>query len=137
MRRYVVSVGLSWSVAACSLSHPDARLDAGSRGPVDVNMVDAIDPALVGEIHLAGHAVENHPDGPLLIDDHGSAVTGETWRLFERFVRRSGPRPVLIEWDTDVPEFEVLVEEARKADAILQSWSLESRRRQEWSRELA
>ena len=101
------------------------------------NMVDAIDPALVGEIHLAGHAVENHPDGPLLIDDHGSAVTGETWRLFERFVRRSGPRPVLIEWDTDVPEFEVLVEEARKADAILQSWSLESRRRQEWSRELA
>lgn len=100
-------------------------------------LVDAINPALVGEIHLAGHAVEYHPDGALLIDDHGSAVSDETWRLFERFIRRSGPRPVLVEWDTDVPDFEVLVEEARKADAILHSCRLQSRPRQEWSRELA
>lgn len=100
-------------------------------------LVDAINPALVGEIHLAGHVVEYHPDGALLIDDHGSAVSDETWRLFERFIRRSGPRPVLVEWDTDVPDFEVLVEEARKADAILHSCRLQSRPRQEWSRELA
>ncbi len=77
--------------------------------------VDAIDPALVGEIHLAGHKREDHPDGPLLIDDHGSPVSALTWRLFERFIERSGPRPVLIEWDTDVPAFEVLVAEAAKA----------------------
>lgn len=78
-------------------------------------MVDGIDPALVGEIHLAGHKREDHPDGPLLIDDHGSPVSALTWRLFERFVERAGPRPVLIEWDTDVPAFEVLVAEAEKA----------------------
>mgnify|MGYP001113243390 CR=1 FL=1 len=82
-------------------------------------MVDAIDPALVGEVHLAGHAREEHPDGALLIDDHGSAVTGETWQLFERFVERAGPCPVLIEWDTNVPEFDVLLTEAGVADAIL------------------
>lgn len=83
-------------------------------------MVDAIDPALVGEIHLAGHAMEHRSDGPLLIDDHGSAVSQETWRLFERFVRRAGPRPVLIEWDTAIPDFAVLTGEAAKANMIMQ-----------------
>lgn len=78
-------------------------------------MIDAIDPALVSEIHLAGHSCEDHEDGPLLIDDHGSPVSSLTWNLFERFLRRAGPRPVLIEWDTDVPAFDELVAEADKA----------------------
>ena len=39
---------------------------------------DAIHPEWVGEIHLAGHAVEHHDSGPLLIDDHGSHVTEAT-----------------------------------------------------------
>lgn len=78
-------------------------------------MVDAIDSALVGEIHLAGHKREEHADGPLLIDDHGSPVSELTWRLFERFIARVGPRPALIEWDTDIPALEVLVAEAARA----------------------
>lgn len=83
--------------------------------------IDAIDPALVGEIHLAGHAREDHADGPLLIDDHGSPVSGLTWALFARFIGRSGPRPVLIEWDTDVPAYAVLMAEAGKAADIMQA----------------
>lgn len=78
-------------------------------------MIDAIDPVLVGEVHLAGHKREEHADGPLLIDDHGSPVSALTWDLFEHFVRRAGPRPVLIEWGTDVPAFDVLAAEADKA----------------------
>ena len=81
--------------------------------------VDAIDADWVGEMHLAGHATENHDSGPLLIDDHGSAVTDYTWQLFSRFIKRSGPKPVLIEWDTDIPEFDVLMAEAQKAQAIM------------------
>ena len=83
-------------------------------------MVDAIDPALVGEIHLAGHAREDHAHGTLLIDDHGSAVSDATWRLFERFVLRAGPCPTLIEWDTNVPEFDVLLTETAVAGAIME-----------------
>jgi uncharacterized protein (UPF0276 family) len=82
-------------------------------------MVDAINPELVGEVHLAGHAREDHEHGPLLVDDHGSAVSDKTWRLFERFAARAGPCPVLIEWDTNVPEFDVLLTEASIADAII------------------
>ncbi|MDM7957252.1 DUF692 domain-containing protein [Blastomonas sp.] len=77
--------------------------------------VDAIDPAIVGEIHLAGHATEWHDDRALLIDDHGSPVSDLTWQLFDRFIGRAGPRPVLIEWDTDVPDFAVLMAQAQKA----------------------
>ena len=81
--------------------------------------IDAIDPDWVGEIHLAGHAVEQHDSGPLLIDDHGSHITDMTWHLYGRFIERAGPRPTLIEWDTDVPAFGELMAEADMAAAIM------------------
>lgn len=104
--------GLLLDINNIEVSATNLGLDADA-------MVDAINPALVGEVHLAGHAREEHAHGTLLIDDHGSAVSHETSRLFERFVQRAGPCPVLIEWDTDVPEFDVLLTEAALADAIL------------------
>ncbi len=81
--------------------------------------VDAIHPDWVGEIHLAGHATEQHDSGPLKIDDHGSMVTDYTWSLFNRFIKRAGAKPVLIEWDTDVPAYDVLMAEAAKAQTII------------------
>jgi len=104
--------GLLLDINNIEVSASNLELDAAA-------MVDAIDPALVGEVHLAGHSREEHPYGVLLIDDHGSAVGYETWRLFERFLQRAGPCPVLIEWDTNVPEFDVLLTEARVADALI------------------
>ncbi len=77
--------------------------------------VDAINPDWVGEIHLAGHAVEHHDSGPLLIDDHGSHVTDATWSLYRRFIDRTGAKATLIEWDTDVPDYAVLMAEVDKA----------------------
>jgi hypothetical protein len=81
--------------------------------------VNAIEPDWVEEIHLAGHAVEHHVSGPLLIDDHGSHVTDTTWQLYGCFIERAGPRPTLIEWDTDVPAFSEMMAEANMADAIM------------------
>ncbi len=81
--------------------------------------VDAIDPDWVGEIHLAGHAVEPHDSGPLLIDDHGSHVTDATWNLYRRFIDRAGAKPALIEWDTDIPDYAVLMAEVDKAQVII------------------
>lgn len=82
-------------------------------------MIDRIDPALVGEVHLAGHALEDHGSFMLAIDDHGSPVAAETWALFARFIARAGAVPTLIEWDTDVPDYAVLIGEAAKAEAVL------------------
>jgi uncharacterized protein (UPF0276 family) len=74
---------------------------------------------LVGEIHLAGHAAEALPSGPLLIDDHASAVADPVWTLFAEVIARAGPMPTLVEWDNDLPEFPVLLAEAERARAIL------------------
>lgn len=93
----------------------NVEVSATNLGLDPVAYVDAIDPNLIGEIHLAGHAREEHEGVPLLIDDHGSPVTDLTWILFERFIARAGARPVLIEWDTDVPDFETLMAEVAKA----------------------
>ncbi len=74
----------------------------------------------VGEIHLAGHAVEHLEDGETLrIDDHGSHVCDAVWGLFEKFAGRCTGVPVLVEWDTNVPSLSVMLEEASKADRIL------------------
>jgi len=83
--------------------------------------VDAINPDWVGEMHLAGHAREDHESGILRIDDHGSPITNFTWDLFARFIKRSGPKPVLIEWDTDIPSYDVLMAEVQKARNVIQN----------------
>lgn len=76
--------------------------------------VDALRPGIVGEIHLAGHA--ELPG--IVIDDHGSRVAEEVWQVYAHAVARLGTVPSLIEWDTDVPELAVLLDEARLARTV-------------------
>ncbi|MGD9742663.1 MAG: DUF692 domain-containing protein [Dongiaceae bacterium] len=81
----------------------------------------------IGEIHLAGHAVRHIEAVELRIDDHGSAVDEAVWSLYRQLVRRIGPRPTLIEWDSRIPPLATLVGEAAKADAILAELAAEAR----------
>lgn len=74
---------------------------------------------LVGEIHLGGHAEEELPSGPLLIDAHGTPVADPVWLLYSEVIVRGGAKPTLVEWDNDVPEWPVLRAEAKRAQAIL------------------
>ena len=75
----------------------------------------------VGEIHIAGHATRACDGAPVLIDDHGSAAIEPVWRLLRAALSRTGPVPVLVEWDTEIPELPVLLAEAHKAEACLQT----------------
>ena len=77
--------------------------------------VDAIGADLIGEVHLAGHAIDNAGPERLLIDDHGSQVCDPVWDLYARLVTRVGVKPTLVEWDTSVPAFDILLAEAHKA----------------------
>lgn len=81
--------------------------------------LDAIDPVLVGEVHIAGHTVERHDSGPLAIDDHGSPPSDLVWQMLDAFLAKAGPRPVLIEWDSEVPDLGVLEALAARAAARL------------------
>lgn len=82
--------------------------------------IAALPVTLVEEVHLAGHSVRQFDDGRTLrIDDHGSRVIPEVWALYVDALSRFGPVPTLIEWDTNVPALEVLLDEAAQADALL------------------
>lgn len=76
--------------------------------------LDDLSGELIGEIHLAGHEAA---DG-CLIDTHGSPVCAEVWALYQASCRRFGPKPTLIEWDTDLPALDVLLGEAERARSI-------------------
>lgn len=68
----------------------------------------------VGEIHVAGHLKGQHA----LIDHHGAAVAEPVWELYRAALARFGRVPTLVEWDTDIPQLDVLLAEAAKAECI-------------------
>jgi len=80
-----------------------------------MTFLEAIPPDAVQEIHLAGF---DHV-GRWLVDTHGQAVYPEVWSLYQSTLYHFGPRPTLIEWDTNLPPLAELVEQASQADAIL------------------
>lgn len=82
--------------------------------------IDAFPLDAVGEIHLGGHDKDEDEHGhPLLIDSHGREVVDPVWALYAHTIHRGGPRPTLIEWDTDVPPLPDLIAEAARATEIL------------------
>ncbi|WP_170587439.1 MNIO family bufferin maturase [Ruegeria arenilitoris] len=82
--------------------------------------IDAYPLDQVGEIHLGGHDEDQDDHGqPLLIDSHGRAVVDPVWALLDYVLDQSGPKPVLIEWDNDVPDWPTLRAEAERAQSAL------------------
>ena len=80
--------------------------------------IDAVGVEQVGEIHLAGHSEDRTvAEEILLIDAHDREVAEQVWSLFEYTLELGGARPSLIEWDSSVPEFEILIAEMHKADS--------------------
>lgn len=74
----------------------------------------ALAPGQVGELHLGGHC----RDGELVIDHHGAPVAPPVWELYGAALRRFGPVPTLIEWDTNLPALSVLLDEVEHARTI-------------------
>jgi uncharacterized protein (UPF0276 family) len=92
-----------------------ANLDLSPQAYIDAYPIDAVE-----EIHVGGHGADTDDHGaPLLIDSHGAAVADPVWALLDYALARSGPKPVLVEWDTDVPDWSVLRAEADRAAAAL------------------
>ncbi|WP_448203841.1 MNIO family bufferin maturase [Azospirillum sp. sgz302134] len=103
------------------------HVSAHNVGLDPLHCLSALPAGAVGEIHVAGHAVHDTGRGTLLIDDHGSTVADPVWDLLAEALRRTGPRPVLVEWDTRVPELPVLLAEAVRADRLLARTASEAR----------
>lgn len=81
--------------------------------------IEAMPADRIKEIHLAGYDHDEYAD--CLIDTHGKPVRGPVWALYRDTIARIGPRPTLIEWDTDIPSLDTLLDEAGRANAILEA----------------
>ncbi|HXR02115.1 MAG TPA: DUF692 domain-containing protein [Pseudomonas sp.] len=84
--------------------------------------VDAFPAQAIMEVHLAGHSLD--PGGAaLLIDSHDAPVAEAVWALYQRLIRRVGPRPTLIERDDHLPPFVELLLERDRAQSMLEAQS--------------
>jgi uncharacterized protein len=86
--------------------------------------IDSVPAERVVQFHLAGHS--DH--GTYLLDTHDHPIRPEVWALYEHAVRRFGRFPTLIEWDDNIPEFDVLAatadEARRRCESALSSQGL-------------
>lgn len=81
----------------------------------------------VGEIHLAGHALDFGQAGDqILIDSHGAPVDDRVWELYEFVLGIVGPKPTLIERDNKVPPLRELLAESSMADLYLRGCEVAS-----------
>lgn len=78
----------------------------------------AIPQAAVQELHLAGYSKTE----TLLLDTHSAPVSDSVWTLYEAALARFGAIPSLIEWDTDIPALSVLLNEAGKAEYLMEKY---------------
>jgi hypothetical protein len=97
-------------------------VSASNHGWDATRYLEALPVEAVGEIHLAGHAVHELDSGQQIrIDDHGSRVAPAVWELYSQAIQLLGPKPTLIEWDTNIPALEVLLCEAAHAAGVMRA----------------
>lgn len=97
-----------------------ARNQRRDPGEVLSGWCRALDRTVVGELHLAGHAIVATRSGEeVRVDDHGDRVCAEVWSLYEYAIGHFGVLPTLLEWDTRLPDFSVLQNEAGRAQQLL------------------
>lgn len=77
--------------------------------------LDAVDPARVAQIHLAGHTKFER----YLLDTHDHPVLDPVWKLYAHAVKRTGHTATLLEWDDRIPSFPEVHHEALKAARYL------------------
>ena len=85
--------------------------------------LEALPPAAIGEIHVAGHHRGECSGRVVLIDEHGSRMIPAVWTLYCHALARFGRVPTLVEWDKHIPELAVLLDEAQIADGYARSFN--------------
>ena len=81
----------------------------------------------VGQVHLAGWsdsrtAIEKFAPGEFLpiIDTHDAPVPPPVWDLFAKFIAKAGPTSALVEWDSELPSLDLLLQETVIANHLIE-----------------
>jgi len=86
-------------------------VSAHNHGFDPARYLDAIPFDRVVQLHVAGHT--DH--GTHIIDSHIGPVVNPVWELLAIAHRRGAGVPILLEWDAEIPAFEVVHQEALRA----------------------
>jgi uncharacterized protein (UPF0276 family) len=89
-----------------------------NHGFIPEQFIDQLPLARVQEIHVAGHLKQS--DGTL-IDTHGTPIIEPVYQLLDYVLRKTGPVPVLLERDNDVPALSVLLDELKRVRAVVKT----------------
>jgi len=81
--------------------------------------IDTLAAERVEEVHIAGFEADGRFGERLLIDTHAAPVSEAVWDLLDYALAHLGPRPVLLERDGNLPAYETLMEERRRAEMAL------------------
>ena len=114
----------------CDVSN--VHLSSHNMGFDQYRYIDELPADAIGELHLGGftpEADESTPGKELLVDTHGCVVAEPAWDLYAYAVRRFGPKPTLIEWDSDIPPLATLLNQAVRADAVAAHATIQDARR--------
>ncbi|MFN3199622.1 MAG: DUF692 domain-containing protein [Bradymonadia bacterium] len=76
--------------------------------------IDALPLERVVQIHMAGHS----DLGDVIIDTHGEPIVQEVFALYAHVLSKTGPVTTLLEWDTEIPGVERLLEELGQIRAV-------------------
>ncbi len=88
----------------------------------------------VVQIHVAGHewfAVDERglgaaaapgSPGAMIVDTHGAPVSDPVFALLERVLARTGPVPIVLERDENVPSLDTLLDEVARIRAIAERY---------------
>lgn len=61
--------------------------------------------------HVAGHTDK----GTHILDTHSDYVVDKVWQMYRRLHERHGGRSTMVEWDSEIPDFETVHNEVLKA----------------------
>lgn len=81
--------------------------------------ISSIPANLVQEIHLSGFSISKIQEKEILIDSHDHAIVPAVWDLYRHAIKHVGTKPVIVEWDNQLPNLEALCLEAFRAEQIL------------------
>lgn len=76
--------------------------------------IDTIPIERVGQIHLAGHLNK----GTHIIDTHDNHICSEVFDLYSYFLSKRQDVSTMIEWDANIPEFQILLTELEKVKKV-------------------
>lgn len=108
MRRLIEKTGCS-----ILLDLNNVIVTCHNHGELVSDFLSEIPLSSVKQMHLAGFEQQ----GDLLIDTHSRTVSRAVFSLFKKLQKKTGPIPTCLEWDNDLPHFDLILKEVQRIEA--------------------